>query len=263
MRLVFAFFTVLWTCSSPTCAQQPFVTDDAEVTEKRKLHLEFSNEFDILQRSSFPNLKQNTASFELNYGLFKRLEIGIECPVLTIFNARGTSPQTAFGIGDTNVSAKYIVRRECDGSRWPAMAVGLNFEIPTGDTDRQLGSGLSDFYLNAIFQKSLTERTTLRWNGGVLFAGNTTTGAIGIKRRGTVFTAGGSIVRKFTQKLQLGCELTGAATPDSDFGMGELQTLVGGNYELRKGLTFDFGVVTGRFDASPRLGLQIGFSVDF
>ena len=39
-------------------AQQPFVTDDADVTPKGKFHFEFSNEFDFLQRASFPNLKQ-------------------------------------------------------------------------------------------------------------------------------------------------------------------------------------------------------------
>lgn len=46
----------------PACAQQPFVTDDTNVTPKGKLHFEFTNEFDILQRSSFPNLKQILAA---------------------------------------------------------------------------------------------------------------------------------------------------------------------------------------------------------
>src|SRR6185312_4392320 len=73
-------------------AQQPFVTDDADTTPKHHFHFEFSNEFDLLQRSAAPNLKQNTADFELDYGIFDSLEIGIEAPLLTIINARGTSP---------------------------------------------------------------------------------------------------------------------------------------------------------------------------
>ena len=40
--------------------QQPFETDDADTTPKHHFHFEFSNEFDVLQTSSFPNLKQNT-----------------------------------------------------------------------------------------------------------------------------------------------------------------------------------------------------------
>ena len=70
------------------------------------------------------------------------------------------------------------------------MAIGVNIEIPTGDTKRQLGSGLADLYLNSIFQKSLTSKTKLRWNGGILFSGNETTGVVGIKSRSTVFTGG-------------------------------------------------------------------------
>jgi hypothetical protein len=56
---------------SDCLGQQPFMTDDADVTQGVTFHFEFINEFDVLQRSLFPNLKQNTADFELNYGLFE------------------------------------------------------------------------------------------------------------------------------------------------------------------------------------------------
>ena len=116
-------------------AQQPFYTDDADLTARHKFHFEFSNEFDILQRSSFPNLRQNTAVFELNYGLFEGVEVSIESPLITIFNAPGTTPRTAFGIGDTNFAVKYNFKKERDGSRWPALTINLNAEIPTGNVD--------------------------------------------------------------------------------------------------------------------------------
>jgi hypothetical protein len=244
-------------------AQQPFVTDDADTTPKRHFHFEFSNEFDLLQRSSFPSRKQNTADFELDYGLFDRVEIGIESPLLTIFNAPGTIPKTPSGIGDTNVSLKYNFLREREDSRMPAMAVAFDLELPTGDTKRQLGSGLSDYYMNGILQKSVSKKTKLRLNGGILFSGNETTGVIGIKTRGTVFTAGGSLVKKFTPQLQLGMELTGAVTKDFQLGKGQLQTLLGGNYQFKKNISFDFGIVGGRYAASPRAGVQLGFSVDW
>ena len=73
---------------STATAQQPFVTDDADTTPKGHFHFEFSNEFDWLQRETFPSLKQNTADFELDYGLLDRVEIGIESPLLTISMAR-------------------------------------------------------------------------------------------------------------------------------------------------------------------------------
>ena len=247
---------------STATAQQPFVTDDADTTPKRHFHFEFSNEFDWLQRAAFPSVRQNTADFELDYGLFDRLEIGIESPLLTIFNAPGTNPRSVSGLGDTNLSLKYNFLREHENSRAPALAIAFNLELPTGDTKRQLGSGLADYYMNGIVQKSLTRKTKLRLNGGILFSGNETTGVIGIKARGTVFTGGGSLVKKFTPKLQLGIELTGALESNFQLGKGQLQTLVGGNYQLRNSLSFDFGVVGGKYAASPRAGIQLGISID-
>lgn len=243
--------------------QQPFVTDDADTTPKGRFHFEFSNQFDLLQRASFPNLKQNTADFELDYGLFENVELGIAAPLLTIFNASGTNPKTVTGIGDMNLSLKYNFYKERENSRLPAMTIAVNFELPTGDTERQLGSGLADVYLNGVLQKSLTGKTKLRLNGGILFSGNQTTGVIGIKSRGTVFTAGGSLVKQFTPKLQLGMELTGAMTSNLDLGKGQLQAMFGGNYQLRDNVSFDFGILGGKYAASPRAGLQLGLSIDF
>jgi hypothetical protein len=244
-------------------AQQPFVTDNTDTTPKHHFHFEFSNQFDLLQRSSFPSLKQNTADFELDYGLFDNLEVGIESPLLTIMNARGAVPQTPTGIGDTNVSLKYNFLKEREHSRRPALAITFNLELPTGDTKRQLGSGLADFYTNGVMQKSLTRKTTLRLNGGILFSGNTTTGVIGIKTRGTVFTGGGSLVKQFTPKLDLGIELTGALTKNLQLGKGQLQALLGGNYQFMRNMSFDFGIVAGKYAASPRAGVQLGVSIDF
>jgi hypothetical protein len=249
--------------AASTPAQQPFVTDDADTTPKKHFHFEFSNEFDLLQRASFPAARQNTADLELDYGLLSNVEIGIEVPLLTILNASGTTPKTITGVGDANLSLKYNFLSERENSRRPALALAFNLELPTGDTERQLGSGLADFYLNGILQKSVTSKTKLRLNGGILFSGNETTGVIGIKSRGTVFTAGGSVVKQFTPKLQLGIEFTGAMSSSFQLGKGQLQTLAGGNYQISKSVSFDFGVLAGKHAASPRAGLQLGVSIDF
>lgn len=257
------FLPTIWFLSVTIYGQQPFVTDDADVTERGKLHFEFRNSFDLLQRSSFPNLKQDTANFELDYGLLKNVELGISAPLITLFNARETSPRTAAGIGDANLSIKYNFRKEHMDSKVPAMSVQLNIEAPTGDVERKLGSGLTDVWINGVAQKTLSHRTILRVNTGVLFAGNTTTGVIGIRSRGTVFTGGSSLVRKFTSRLQLGVELTGALTTAFELSRGQLQTLIGGNYEIKEGLTIDLGVVGGHYSASPRVGAVLGLSIDF
>jgi hypothetical protein len=243
-------------------AQQPFVTDNTDVTPRHRFHFEFSNEIDWLQRSAFPSRRQNTADFEIDYGLFHDVEIGVEFPFLTIFNYRSSGLGSPTGLGDTNLSLKYNFLSEREHSRGPALAIALNLELPTGNTKKQLGSGLSDFYMNGVLQKSLTRRTTLRTNGGVLFSGNETTGVIGVKTRGTVLTAGASVVRQFTAKLDLGVEVTGAKSGNVGLSKGQLQTLLGGNYRLHQKLSLDFGLVAGKYEASPRFGIQLGISFD-
>jgi hypothetical protein len=260
----FAIFGLLLCFSLPLAhAQQPFVTDDADVTPKGKFHFEFSNQFDWLQRSAFPSVRQNTSDFEIVYGLLESVEISVAAPVIMIFNTQGTVPGRVSGLGDMNLAVKYNFLKEREKSPRPALAVAVNLELPTGDTERQLGSGLSDVYINGIVHKSLTSKTKLRLNSGVLFSGNTTTGLIGVRTRGTVFTSGGSLVRQFSPKLQLGAELSGAFARNVQLGRGQLQGMFGGNYQFRSDASFDFGVVTGKFDGSPRAGVQLGISIDF
>jgi len=244
-------------------AQQPFSTDNADVTDRNKFHFQLANQFDILQRSAYPSLRQNTTVFELDYGLANGVEIGVDGPLIAISNSKITIPKSVFGFGDLDFHVKYNFLKEREGSHRPALAATINLELPTGDAGKQLGSGVVDVFLNGILQKSLTKKTVARLNGGILFSGNTTTGEIGIKSRGKVFVGGASLVKQITQKLDLGVELTGALTNSLKLSRGQLQTQFGGNYLFRKNASFDFGIVGGKFAASPRVGVQLGISVDW
>ena len=64
--------------------------------------------------------------------------------------------------------------------------------------------------------------------------------------------------------LHLGIEITGAFTPrETGLEQAQLQFQVGGSWLLSNALALDFGVLAGRFDTSPRIGAQLGLSVDF
>jgi hypothetical protein len=249
--------------ASSAAGQQPFVTDDSDTTPKHHFHFEFADEFDLLPHTDFPSVRQNEAAFELAYGLFDRVEVGVESPMLTIFNTPDSIPPRQAGLGDINLSLKYNFLKHREKSRIPALAIVFNLELPTGNTERELGSGLADFYVNGVLQSSITRKITFRLNGGILFSGNQTTGAEGIKTRGTVFTGSGSFVREISPKLQLGVELYGAVEKNFELGKGQLATLLGGNYLLRKNVSLDFGVVAGKFTASPRFGAKLGVSIDW
>ena len=242
-------------------AQLPFYTDDTGVTERGKFHFEFFNEYDSLQLQH-PNLTQNTANFKLNYGLPHNLEIDVDSPYLSIYRASGNQP--SLGIGDTNLGLKASFRKESPSSRIPSLAASFYVELPTGDASQQLGSGLSDYWLNLIAQKSLTPKTRVTANLGYLFAGNTSTGALGTQNtRGHVFPAGISLLHDFRPSLTLGAEIFGAYTENGNLGKAQLQAMAGGQYTIRNGLSFCFGILGGKYVASPRLGGQIGIAMDF
>ena len=250
------------TVTKPLHAQLPFYTDDTSVTEKGKYHFEFFNEFDFLQHPQYPNLRQNTANYKLNYGLPYNLELDIDAPYLGIFRAAGAQDST--GAGDTNMGVKWNFHQAPQTSRFPSLAASLYIELPTGNRRRQLGSGLTDYWLNFIAQQPLSDKTRINANLGFLFAGNTSTGVLGIQTtRGHVYTGGLSLLHDVNPRLTLGGELYGGVADNKGLGRNQLQALVGGQYTVRNGMTFDFGLLGGKYIASPRIGVQIGFSVDF
>jgi hypothetical protein len=195
--------------------------------------------------------------FALNYGLVDGVEIGVDYPFITISNSRIAPTRQINGFGDLDFHVKYNFLKERAGSWHPALTATLAVELPTGDAARGLGSGFKDFALNSIAQKSITDKTKVRVNGGIVFAGSTATGDIGIRTRGRVFVAGVSLVRQFTEKLDLGVEVIGAKSGSLKASLAARQTMVGGNYQVTPRMSFDFGVVAGNFN-SPRVGVLVG-----
>ena len=245
----------------PLRAQLPFYTDNPDTTDAGRLHFEFYNEFDGLQSSQNPNLSQNTANFRLNYGLPYGFELDVDAPYLSIYRSPGSSESNGFG--DTDMGIKWNFRRSKPKSHAPALGASLYIEFPTGDVQQQLGSGLSDYWLNGIAQEPFTDKTRLTGNFGFLFAGNTSTGVIGTQNtRGHVYTAGLSLLHDFTPKLTLGVEAYGGVADTGGLGRDQLQELIGGTYQLRESFSVAFGVLGGRYEASPRIGGQFGFAWD-
>src|SRR5215472_13111374 len=106
-------------------AQLPFYTDDPSVTEKGNWHFEFFNEFDALQSSQYPNLRQNWANFKLNCGLPHNLELDADVPYLAIY--RAPEAQTASGVGDADMGIKWKFRKSPRPFS-PALAASLYIE---------------------------------------------------------------------------------------------------------------------------------------
>jgi hypothetical protein len=257
-RVVF-FLLGLSACASGLGAQQPFVTDDADVTAKGKWHFEYYNQYAWLSHNAYPDLRQDTNNFVIQYGLLPNLEVNVDFPIIAIWRTQHAPLPNAFGLGDVDFAAKYkLVEEETGGAR-PAFTVTTAVEVPTGNKATQLGSGFTDFVMNTITQKTFFESTEVHFNIGYQFSGNTLTGAIGIRTPGRILTGGLSVAQTLSPKLLLGIDLNGAEIRTAHTFDRQLQLTVGGSYTLKEGATLDFSVLTGWYN-SPRVGVLLGIS---
>jgi hypothetical protein len=242
-------------------AQLPFYTDDTSVTPVHTVHVEIFNEIDALQSAQFPNLRQNTTNIKFNTGLPHNFELDLDLPYLSISRSSGTPSSN--GVGDTNLGIKWNFRREIENSHRPAIGASFYVEFPTGDSHNQLGSGLVDYWLNFIMQEPITSRTRLNLNVGVLFAGNDATGVVGVSTtRGQVYTSGVSVLHDINSRITVGGEVFAGVADTDGLGRTQLQGMAGTSITLRSGLALTFGLIIGKYEASPRIGGQVGLSMD-
>lgn len=260
LRIAVVILCAIWS-AGPLAAQMPFYTDNADVTDEGTLHFEFFNEFDALQSAEYPDLRQNTANFKLNYGLPHGLELDVDAPLLAIYRAPGSL--TSSGGGDTDMGIKWNFHKADRPLRLPALSASFYVEFPTGDARQELGSGLTDYWLNSIAQESLSDKTRINANFGYLFAGNTSTGVLGVQTtRGHVYTGGLSLTHDFSARISLGAEAYGALADNKGLGKDQLQGLAGGWYQLTRRIALTFALLGGSHIASPQIGGQCGFEID-
>jgi hypothetical protein len=247
--------------ANPASAQMPFYTDDPSITPIKTIHIELFDEYDGLQSSQFPDKRQNTANFKVNVSPFSHLELDLDFPYLNIQRAQGVD--NSGGIGDTNLGAKWSFPARNSDPLNSSYAISFYVEFPTGDSANGLGSGLTDYWLNFAMQIPFSEATRINWNLGLLFAGNTSTGAVGIQtRRGQVYTGGMSLLHDLTSRLTIGVELYGGVSDGAGHDKTQLQAMLGGEFSIRDGLALSFGALGGKYGATPSLGGQVGVAID-
>jgi len=256
--LLFAALGIAGAATAP--AQQPFVTDDAEVTPTNEFHFEYANSYVALSKSAHPDLRQDTNNFVIQFGLLPGLEANVDFPLIYIARDHQSSIGSVFGLGDVDFGLKWKLASEEPGQPHPSVTVSGFAEIPTGNTQKQLGSGFTDYSINSIVQKTFAETLQLHVNAGIQFSGNTLTGAVGIRTTGRIYTLGLSLAKDFSPALRLGVDLNGAELHDSNGLDRQLQLTVGGNFQIANGQTFDFAILGG-WSSAPRIGILLGVSI--
>ncbi len=238
-------------------AQAPFTTDDAGVTARRGWHFELFDQAADLPPADAPATAQNTLVLNVGFGLAPGFELGCDVPWITIAGADAGGGDVR-GVGDLNL---YLKWRFYEGSGGlPSWAAVGAVESPTGDEARGLGSGVSDETLNLVAEWLDLAGADLRANLGVVFAGNSKTGEVGLESDGRIWTAGLSLTRE-GRRLALGGELTGARGELDSAAARELRLQLGGRWTMGERLGLAAAVQRGWY-ATPPWQLQLGLIVD-
>ena len=138
----------------------------------------------------------------------------MDFPLLIIFNDASSRRGNPFGLGDTDYSIKYNFRKETEGSKWPALTASLNIEPPTigsvPEASTRFGSDRRSPNWNSSENNLTQEEYATLANAGATFAGNTLTGAVGIRRGARSSPACPLLTHQFTRKFDVGVEVFGA-----------------------------------------------------
>jgi len=139
-----SFVAPLLFCPVAALAGPPFVTDDPEPVEYR--HWEF---YVASQNTKTAGGWSGTAPhFEVNYGVLSNVQLHLIAPVAYDAPAQGSQH---YGYGDSEIGVKYRFIQGTD--RLPQVGIFPLLEVPTGNSDEDLGRGHVQAFLPVWLQK--------------------------------------------------------------------------------------------------------------
>jgi cobalt/nickel transport protein len=222
-------------------AARPLTTDDAWTVERGTFQLEFG--FDASRQDNHD--RELNPSLTLTYGLLDNIDLGLGSGIIFLNPKEGEQEN---GFADTELKTKI---RLFDEKHWiPAFAISGILKIPTASTSKGLGSGQTDFGMNAIVTKNLSKRVVLHFNLGYTLIGEDHVD------NELNYSVAGQLV--LTDKCAMVGEITGGNNLNGQKGDDPLSALVGAYYLIRDDLVWDTGLEIGMSKAAPDFRITTG-----
>lgn len=195
-------------------AGPPFSTDDPEPVDYKKWEVNYGLNGSHNQDGTSGYAPQ----FDANYGIAHGVQFHFQ-PQLAYNRQPGSH---AFGVGDTELGLKYRLTAESEEPGHWLISLYPLLELPTGDSNRNLGSGASSQFLPIWFQ---TTRGHWTFYGGGGYWFNHASGSQ------NAWAGGWVALYKVTEGLQLGGEVFGK-TAEIKGGRSSTSFNLGGTYRL-------------------------------
>ncbi len=145
---------LLGVISIPALAGPPFRTDDPQPVDYQ--HWEFY--VASMQQIDNDQTSATLPHFEINYGVVPDVQLHLVAPLGYVHDADATH----YGYSDTEFGIKYRFVEETETA--PQIGIFPLVELPTGDENKQLGTGKVQAYIPIWIQKSWGNWTT--YGGG-------------------------------------------------------------------------------------------------
>lgn len=224
------------------------VTDDPGTVAPKSVQIELTADY-----AKSAEGKETLAGLALKTGILESLEIGVNAPIVISDPDAGEKES---GIGDVQAGLKYRFL-EAAGAR-PALALTAGLTIPTGDKDKGLGSGKSDFSAALVGGFDL-KPVSFFFNLGY---GRLNSADKDAGEKQDILSASAAAVWAVTEPLALNVEILyqskGAEGEDDSW-----QSVVGAKYSFSEAVTLDAGARVGFTDAAPDWGLLAKLTLVF
>jgi len=244
MSLVFLMFILfcgtVWAC-------RPLTVDDCPPIDKGKIGIETG-----ISSLKAPDYDSNlTEVTSIKYGLLNNVDIGIDLPYL---NYTLTGAQNVAGLGDATIKTKInLIPLE---NNFAGLSVTAGAKFGSGDANKGLGSGTTDYVINSIFTKE-SNKIKMHLNFGY-----TMIGQVAGKTLRNVVNYGWAFELPMFADLNLLGEVYGSTNPDPTSDLNPLVATVGANKEVFSGLTADAGLSVGLNDAAAQNIFMIGLTAE-
>ena len=243
MAVLFFLLSLFAFAPASVWAGPPFITDDPVPVEYKHGELYLSSIYTDTKDGKTGTLPH----IEFNYGIIPDVQLHFLVPFA--FSHPNGGP-TSYGLGDTELGVKYRFIHESDNI--PQVGIFPLIHVPTGDSDRGLGSGHVQEFLPLWLQKSFGPWTT--YGGGGYWINPGTDNK-------NYWQLGWLVQRDITKALTLGAEVFYFGKQTTD-GRDQTGYNIGGIINLSKAhhILFSAGSdIAGDTSFSAYLGYQWTF----
>lgn len=224
---------------------RPINTDDAYILDKGV----FTTALGVVFTKANNDDEETDLTIDLGYGITDRLEVTANIPIAFTNPKDGSTEE---GLSDISIRPEFILIKEEESH--PAVSFAANFKTESGNKDKGLGSGETDYSLSLQFSKNFSP-LTYHFNIGFTFIGE----AEGENVDDVLFY-NLAFEYNMNDKLDLMGELIGETNSDPTADDEPFEFLAGLIYSLSDKVALDFGIGAGLTDASPDIRITGGLT---